>query len=288
MSIQAVGASTSNRRKLENALAYVGVGAFVFVLAFPVVWMAITALKQNADLYPDDAIPFWFKLPPTWDNVDLLLHKTQFVQWTITTAEIAFLVVAITAVVAVPAGYALARLNFPGASTLGILIFLTYLVPSSLLFISLSQVVVQLGLQDSRFALVVVYPTFTIPFCTWLMSGFFKQVPREIEEAARVEGCSRIGAAVRVVLPVSVPGLLSLVIFAFTLSMQEFIYALTFVSTSAEKPVTLGITTDLVRGDVYFWGSLMAAALIVGVPVAILYNFFLDHFVAGITGGALK
>ena len=277
-----------HRRTVESVLTYLAVGAFVVVLAFPVVWMAITALKQNADLYPDDAIPFWFKLPPTWDNFDLLLHRTQFVQWTITTAEIAVLVVLITAIVAVPAGYALARLNFPGSTTIGILIFLTYLVPSSLLFIPLSQVVVQLGLQDSRFALVVVYPTFTIPFCTWLMSGFFKQVPREIEEAARVDGCSRLGAAVRVVLPVSVPGLLSLVIFAFTLSMQEFIYALTFVSTSAEKPVTLGITTDLVRGDVYFWGSLMAAALIVGVPVAILYNFFLDHFVAGVTGGAIK
>ena len=277
-----------HRRTIESVLTYLAVGAFVGVLAFPVVWMAITAVKQNADLYPDDAIPFWFRLPPTWDNFDLLLHRTQFVQWTITTAEIAVLVVLITALVAVPAGYALARLNFPGSTTIGILIFLTYLVPSSLLFIPLSQVVVQLGLQDSRYALVVVYPTFTIPFCTWLMSGFFKQVPREIEEAARVDGCSRLGAAVRVVLPVSVPGLLSLVIFAFTLSMQEFIYALTFVSTSAEKPVTLGITTDLVRGDVYFWGSLMAAALIVGVPVAILYNFFLDHFVAGVTGGALK
>src|SRR3954452_22866020 len=282
MAMTARAAGKSYRRTIENALAYVGVGAFVFVLAFPVVWMAITALKQNADLYPDDAIPFWFKLPPTWDNFDFLLHKTQFVQWTITTAEIAILVVAITAIVAVPAGYALARLNFPGATTFGILIFLTYLIPSSLLFIPLSQVIVQLGLQDSRFALVVVYPTFTIPFCTWLMSGFFKQVPREIEEAARVDGCSRLGAAIRVVLPVTVPGLLSLVIFAFTLSMQEFIYGLTFVSTSAEKPVTLGITTDLVRGDLYFWGSLMAAALIVGVPVAILYNFFLDHFVAGI------
>jgi multiple sugar transport system permease protein len=288
MVIVSVLGSEKRRRTLENTLAYIGVAAFVFVLAFPVVWMAITALKQNADLYPDDAIPFWFKLPPTWDNFDLLLNRTQFIKWTITTAEIALLVVLITTLVAVPAGYALARLSFPGSSTLGILIFLTYLVPSSLLFIPLSQVIVQLGLQDSRFALVVVYPTFTIPFCTWLMSGFFKQVPREIEEAARVDGCSRLGAAFRVVLPVSVPGLLSLVIFAFTLSMQEFIYALTFVSTSAEKPVTLGITTDLVRGDVYFWGSLMAAALIVGVPVAILYNYFLDHFVAGITGGALK
>jgi multiple sugar transport system permease protein len=210
------------------------------------------------------------------------------VRWTINTVEVALLVVLITLAVAVPAGYALARLQFPGSTTLGIMIFLTYLVPSSLLFIPLSQVIVQLGLQDSRFSLVVVYPTFTIPFCTWLMSGFFKQVPREIEEAARVDGCSRLGAILRVVLPVTTPGLLSLVIFAFTLSMQEFIYALTFVSTSAEKPVTLGITTDLVRGDVYFWGSLMGAALLVGVPVAILYNFFLDHFVAGITGGAIK
>ena len=282
------GAGVRSRRRLESALTYLLVGIFVFVFAFPVVWMAITAIKQNADLYPDDAIPFWFKLPPTWDNFQLLFSQTQFVRWTINTAEIALLVVLITLLVAVPAGYALARLQFSGSTTLGILIFLTYLVPSSLLFIPLSQVIVQLGLQDSRFSLVVVYPTFTIPFCTWLMSGFFKQVPREIEEAARVDGCSRLGAALRVVLPVTVPGLLSLVIFAFTLSMQEFIYALTFVSTSAEKPVTLGITTDLVRGDVYFWGSLMGAALLVGVPVAILYNFFLDHFVAGITGGAIK
>jgi multiple sugar transport system permease protein len=277
-----------HRKRVEAILTYVGVGIFVFVMAFPVVWMAITAVKQNADLYPDDAIPFWFKLPPTLDNFRLLFEQTQFVRWTINTAEIALLVVLITLLVAVPAGYALARLQFPGSTTMGILIFLTYLVPSSLLFIPLSQVIVQLGLQDSRFSLVVVYPTFTIPFCTWLMSGFFKQVPREIEEAARVDGCSRLGAALRVVLPVTVPGLLSVVIFAFTLSMQEFIYALTFVSTSAEKPVTLGITTDLVRGDVYFWGSLMGAALLVGVPVAIVYNFFLDHFVAGITGGAVK
>jgi multiple sugar transport system permease protein len=280
--------SESRRRDMESAFTYIAVGLFVLVLAFPVVWMAITALKQNADLYPDDAIPFWFKLPPTLDNFKLLFNQTQFVHWALNTVEISTLVVLITLAVAVPAGYALARLRFPGSETFGILIFLTYLVPSSLLFIPLSQVVVQLGLQDSKYALVVVYPTFTIPFCTWLMSGFFKQVPPEIEEAARVDGCSRIGAAVRVVLPVSIPGLLSLVIFAFTLSMQEFIYALTFVSTSAEKPVTLGITTDLVRGDVYFWGSLMGAALLVGVPVAILYNFFLDHFVAGITGGAIK
>ncbi len=288
MAVGALLASESRRRRFESLLTYVGISIFAFVFAFPVVWMGITAFKQNQDLYPDDAIPFWFKLPPTLEHFDLLFNHTQFLEWTFVTAEVATLVVIITMIVSVPAGYALARLNFPGSTTLSILIFLTYLVPSSLLFIPLSQVIVQLGLQDSRYSLVVVYPTFTIPFCTWLMSGFFKQVPKEIEEAARVDGCSRLGAALRVVLPVSIPGLLSLVIFAFTLSMQEFIYALTFVSTSAEKPVTLGVTTDLVRGDVYFWGSLMAGALLVGVPVAIVYNFFLDHFVAGITGGAIK
>ena len=171
---------------------------------------------------------------------------------------------------------------------MGIAIFLTYLVPSSLLFIPLSRVVGQLGLQDSLWALVVVYPSFTIPFCTWLLMGFFKSVPREIEEAARVDGCSRLEALARIVLPIRLPGILSVVIFAITLSMQEFVYALTFVSTASQKPVTLGVTTDLVRGDIFFWGSLMAGALIVSIPVAILYSLFLDEFVAGITAGAVK
>ncbi len=280
--------SDALRRRVEHILIQVGVWSFVVVLAFPIVWMVITAIKQDADLYPEDAIPLWFKHSPTLANFDVLFNHTEFVVWVINTVEVSVLVVLITLVVAVPAGYSLARLQFPGSTTLSILIFLTYLVPSSLLFIPLSQVVVQLGLQDSRWSLVVVYPTFTIPFCVWLMSGFFKTVPREIEEAARTDGCSRLGAAVRVVLPVSTPGILSLIIFAFTLSMQEFIYVLTFVSSSAEKTVTLGVTTDLVRGDVYYWGSLMAGALLVGIPVAIVYNFFLDHFVAGLTGGAVK
>src|SRR5205823_1457742 len=181
-----------------------------------------------------------------WEHFDLLLNRTNFLVWTRNTFEIAFFVVLITLALAVPAGYALARLNFRGNETMGIAIFLTYLVPSSLLFIPLSRVVGQLGLQDSLWALVVVYPSFTIPFCTWLLMGFFKSVPREIEEAARVDGCSRIEALVRIVLPISLPGILSVVIFAFTLSMQEFVYALTFVSTAAQKPVTLGVTTDLV------------------------------------------
>jgi len=271
-----------------SAATYIGVGIFIVLAGFPVYWMIITAFKQDIDLYNLQTIPFWFNLPPTWEHFDLLVNGTNFLTWTRNTFEIAFFVVLITLTLAVPAGYALARLNFHGNETMGIAIFLTYLVPSSLLFIPLSRVVGQLGLQDSLWALVVVYPSFTIPFCTWLLMGFFKSVPREIEEAARVDGCSRLEALARIVLPISLPGILSVVIFAFTLSMQEFVYALTFVSTASQKPVTLGVTTDLVRGDIFFWGSLMAGALIVSIPVAILYSLFLDEFVAGITAGAVK
>jgi multiple sugar transport system permease protein len=271
-----------------NLLTYGGVGLFVVLAGFPVYWMLITALKRDNDLYNLETIPFWFNQPPTWEHFDLLLNRTNFLVWTRNTFEIALFVVVITLLLAIPAGYSLARLNFRGNETFGIAIFLTYLVPSSLLFIPLSRVIGQLGVQDSLWALVVVYPSFTIPFCTWLLMGFFKSVPREIEEAARVDGCSRLGALARVVLPISLPGILSVVIFAFTLSMQEFVYGLTFVSTASQKPVTLGVTTDLIRGDVFFWGSLMAGALIVSVPVALLYSLFLDEFVAGLTAGAVK
>jgi len=276
------------RTRRALALRYLGLAPFVLFAAFPVYWMFITALKEVNDLYNPQNFPFWFNLPPTLEHVGLLLDGTLFIQWLFNTFAISFFVVLLTLLIATPAGYALARLEFPGAENVGIAIFLTYLVPSSLLFIPLARVVTDLGLQNSKWALVLVYPTFTIPFCAWLLMGFFKTVPREIEEAARVDGCSRLGAVLRVVLPVSRAGLMSVVIFAFTLAMQDFVYALTFVSSAAEKPVTLGVATDLVRGDIFFWGALMAGALIVSVPVAILYSFFLDHFVAGITGGAVK
>jgi multiple sugar transport system permease protein len=286
--IRAGLAAQRARARRALLLRYLGLTPFVLFAGFPVYWMFITALKEVNDLYNPQNFPFWFNLPPTLEHVGLLLAGTQFNTWLLNTFEISFFVVLITLLVATPAGYALARLSFPGAENLGIAIFLTYLVPSSLLFIPLARVVTNLGLQDTKWALVLVYPTFTIPFCCWLLMGFFKTVPREIEEAARVDGCSRLGAVVRVVLPVSRPGLMSVIIFAFTLAMQDFVYALTFVSSAAEKPVTLGVATDLVRGDIFFWGSLMAGALIVSVPVAILYSFFLDHFVQGITGGAVK
>ena len=226
--------------------------------------------------------------PPTLDQVRYLFERTNFATWVENTGEVGLAVVLITVVVCVPAAYVLARSSFPGSSTLGIGIFLTYLVPPTLLFLPLSQLVAGLGLVNSKWSLALVYPTFTIPFCTWLLMGFFKNVPREITEAARVDGCSRLGAMFRIVLPISVPGILTIIIFAFTLAMQEYVYALTFVSSSDEKMITLGVVTDLIRGDVFFWGSLMAGALIVAIPVAVVYNLFMDTFVRGITGGALK
>jgi multiple sugar transport system permease protein len=211
-----------------------------------------------------------------------------FTRWLWNTGFVAALVTIITLVVAVPAGYALARLTGRWGRRLGIGIFLTYLVPSSLLFIPLSRVITELGLQDNLWALVLIYPTFTIPFCTWLLMGFFKSIPKELEEAAVVDGCTRLGALRRVVLPISIAGLLTAFIFAFTLSIQEFVYALTFISPSAQKVVGTGVPTDLIRGDVFYWGSLMGGALVASIPVAVLYSLFLDRFIAGLTAGALK
>ena len=261
---------------------------FIIFAAFPVYWMLITAFKQVNDLYNLQNNPFLFNLAPTLDQVRYLFEHTPYAQWVRNTLEVGVLVVVVTVIICVPAAYVLARTRFPGSGALGIGIFLTYLVPPTLLFLPLSQLIVGLGLVNTRWALVVVYPTFTIPFCTWLLMGFFNNVPREITEAARVDGCSRLGAMFRIVLPVSIPGILTVGMFAFTLVMQEYVYALTFVSDSDEKMVTLGVVTDLVRGDVFFWGSLMAGALFIAVPVAIAYNFMMDTFVRGITGGALK
>jgi len=197
-------------------------------------------------------------------------------------------VVLVTLVLAVPAGYSLARLTGRWGERLSIAIFLTYLVPPTLLFIPFSRLVSLLGLQNSLGSLILVYPTFTVPFCTWLLMGFFKSLPREVEESAMVDGCSRVGAIWRMVLPLSVPGLLTVVIFALTLVIQEFVYSLTFISSVERMTVSVGVPVALVRGDVYYWGSLMAACLITSIPIAVLYNFFLDRFIAGFTVGAIK
>ncbi len=272
----------------RHVLTYAGLIPFILIAIFPVYWMAVTAFKTDADLVNPRVFPFWFHQPATMSHFTFLFQHTYYGDWITNTLLISVFVSLITLVVAVPAGYALARLALPGAENMGIGIFLGYLIPPTLLFIPLSRVVALAHVIDTKWALVLVYPTFTIPYCTWLLSGFFKTVPREIEEAAQVDGCGRLGALIRTILPVSLAGILTAVIFAFTLSMQDFIYSLVFVSVSDQKPVPLGVATDLIRGDVYYWGSLMAGALLVGVPVAILYSFFMDQFIAGITSAAVK
>lgn len=276
------------QRLLKQTGFYTLVTALVIFAIWPFYWMLITAFKTEHDLYNLESIPYIFNEPPTMQHVDWLFTNTAFARWLWNSLTVGVLVAGITLLVAVPAGYALARMAGRYAESLGIGIFLTYLVPPTLLFIPLSPIISRLGLQDSLWALVAVYPTFTIPFCTWLMMGFFKTIPQELEEAALIDGDSRFGAFVHVIMPLSMLGILTVVIFAFTLSMQEFVYALTFVSSTTQKTVTVGVPTDLMRGDLYLWGELMAAALIAGIPVAIVYNLFLDHFVAGITGGAIK
>lgn len=267
---------------------YAAVVFFLVLAAFPFYWMLITSFKTNPDLYSISNIPFWFNDPPTLEHFRYLFEKTLFGRWLLNSLIIGLCVVAITLVTALPAGYSLARMGGKRGEAIGIGIFLTYLVPTTLLFLPLSRIITLIGLQNSMWSLVVVYPTFTIPFCTWLLMGFFKTVPREVEEAAIVDGCSLLGSFFKMVLPLSMPGILTVVIFTFTLTMQEFVYALTFISSSDQKPITLGVATDLIRGDIFYWGELMAGALIASIPVAIAYNLFLDRFIAGITGGAVK
>lgn len=277
------------RHLRKYIVVYGGLTLYAIIAGLPIYWMLVTTFKPDRDLYNLSNFPLWFNQNGlTLDHLGLLFNKTRFTTWLTNTLWVSGAVVLITLILSLPAGYALARLRFRGAETLTIGIFMTYLVPTTLLFIPLVKVISFLGLFDHLQSLMIAYPTFTIPFCTWLMAGFFKTIPFEIEEAAMVDGCSRIGAIRRVILPLSMAGVLTVAIFAFTLSMQDFVYALTFVSSSDEKVVTIGVVTELIRGDVFFWGSLMAGALIAGIPVAILYSFFLDYFVRGIIGGALK
>jgi multiple sugar transport system permease protein len=284
------------RGPLRKALATVGhritILGFTAFAIFPFYWMLITTFKQNSDLYVGASNtahnPFIFNQPPTLQHLKTLFQSTLYLTWLFNTLWVGAIVVLITLVLAVPAAYSLARLTGRWGERLSIGIFLTYLVPSTLLFIPFSRLVALLGLQNQLGALVLIYPTFTVPFCTWLLMGFFKTLPKEVEESAMVDGCSRLGAIRRVVLPLAMPGLLTVVIFALTLTIQEFVYSLTFISSVERMTVSVGVPVALVRGDVYYWGSLMAACLITSAPLAIIYNFFLDRFIAGFTVGAIR
>jgi multiple sugar transport system permease protein len=250
--------------------------------------MLITAFKTTPDLNSTANNPYLFNEPPTLAHLHVLFEDTQFLQWLFNTAFVGVAVVAVTLALAIPAGYALARMTGPWAQTLGIAIFLTYLVPPTILFIPFARIIAVLGLQDSLWSLVLVYPSFTVPFCTWLLMGFYKAIPRDLEDAAMIDGLSRLGAFVQVVMPISLAGILTVIIFTFTLVTQEFVYGLTFITASSSYTVSVGVPTFLVRGDVYFWGSMMAACLIASLPIAIIYNFFVDRFVRGFTAGAVK
>ena len=264
------------------------IGLFTVFSAFPFYWMLITTFKRTSDLMKRTNNPFVYNEPPTLENLRVLFVDTLYVRWLGNTLFVGVLVVFLTLLLAVPAGYALARLTGRWGEQLGIGIFLTYLVPSTLLFIPMSRLIGDLGLQDSLWSLVLVYPSFTVPFCTWMLMGFFKAIPRDLEEAAMIDGHSRFGAFVKVVIPISLAGILTAVIFTLTLVMQEFVYALTFITAARNYTVSVGVPTFLVHGDVYFWGSLMAGCFIASVPVAVVYNFFVDRFIAGFTVGAIK
>jgi multiple sugar transport system permease protein len=262
---------------------YIPLAIFVFVLLFPFYWMVITSVKPNNELLSRDGNPFWV-IQPTLEHFHKLLFKTAYPEWLWNTVFISVIATVVSLVCAVLAAYAIERLRFKGSRQVGLGIFLAYLVPPSILFIPLSTIVFKLGLFDTRWALILTYPTFLIPFCTWLLMGYFRSIPFELEECALIDGATRFEILWKIILPLSVPGLISAGIFAFTLSWNEFIYALTFISSSEVKTVPVGVVTELVEGDVYHWGSLMAGALFGSLPVAVLYSFFVDHYVSGMTG----
>ncbi|MBN9441712.1 MAG: carbohydrate ABC transporter permease [Bosea sp.] len=263
---------------------YLPLSIFVFVLLFPFYWMAITAIKPNGELldYKNNN-PFWVK-SPTLENINKLLFETDYPQWLWTTMMVAAVATVLSLFASVLAAYAIQRLKFKGSQYVGLAIYLAYLVPPSILFIPLATLIFQLGLFDSPLALILTYPTFLIPFCTWLLIGYFKSIPYELEECAMIDGATRLQTLRRITLPLAMPGLISAGIFAFTLSWNEFIYALAFIQSAEKKTVPVAVLTQLVEGDVYHWGSLMAGALLGSIPVAILYSFFVDYYVASLTG----
>ena len=270
----------------RNLFTYGIAVPFAILLAFPFVWMLVTSLKPEAQVY--DPTKTWH-FQPTLASYGFLFHHTDYVRWIENSCFVGVLVVLITLAVAMPAGYALARLSGRAGRAMGVGIFLTYLVPPTLLFLPLSRLIAQyLHLSDRLWALVVVYPSFTIPFAIWLLMGFFKTIPQELEDAALVDGCSRIGSLMRIVFPISVPGILTVVIFTFSLVINEFVYAITFISSAANRTLPVGVPTDLIRGDLFNWPGIMGAILIPSIPLALVYNAFLNRFIAGFTGGAFR
>ncbi|MBI1801441.1 MAG: carbohydrate ABC transporter permease [Chloroflexi bacterium] len=275
-------------------IVYVPVALLVLITLFPFYWMVITAFKPNQELYDHAVSPFVI-LHPTLEHFQYLFERTHYADWLRNTMVVSVVATLISLVASVMAGYSLGRLRYRGANWLGWAIFVTYLVPPTLLFLPLTDVISNFNifgweprLLNSIWSLILTYPTFLVPFGTWLLIGYFKGIPHELEESALVDGATRIQAMLRITVPLALPGLLSVAIFSFTLSWNEFIYALVFLSDVTTKTVPVGVVSELIRGDVYFWGELMAGALLGSVPVALIYSFFVEYFVSGLTAGAVK
>jgi multiple sugar transport system permease protein len=266
---------------------YVPLAVFVVLMLFPFYWMLITSIKPNRELYSQKIMPLVVYQPTLKHYIDLL-YETNFLVWTYNTMLVAVITTLASVVLGTMMAYPLARLRFPGAAVVAIGVAATYLVPQPLLFIPMADIINRLELGNTLTAVMLTYPTLLIPFCAWLLMGYFKSVPRELEEAARIDGASRFQAMTRIVLPLCTPGLLSAGIFAFTLAQNEFLYALIFLAKSEVRTVPVGAITELIRGDVFYWGQLMAAALLGSVPVAVIYSFFVDYYVAGLTAGSVK
>jgi multiple sugar transport system permease protein len=268
------------------ALFNIPLGVAMILLLFPFYWMLITSFKPDPELYDLRLDPLLIQ-HPTLAQIRQLLSQTHYLRWLYNTMFIAICSTLISLVASLLAAYGIQRLQFRGSGSLGVAIFLSYLVPPTILFIPLAHIVFSLRLWDTPWSLILTYPTFLIPFCTWLLMGYFKTFPKELEECAMIDGATRIGVLIRIVVPLSIPGILSCGIFSFTLSWNEYLYALVFLSDTLQKTVPVGVTTELVRGDVYSWGPLMAGALLGSVPVALVYSFFVEYYVTGLTG-ALK
>jgi multiple sugar transport system permease protein len=271
-------------RLRRTVTIYLPLALFVFVLLFPFYWMAITAFKPDNEMYDyKEYSPFWIH-SPTLHNIEVLLFETNYPRWLMTTMGIAVAATFLSVFASVLSAYAIERLRFKGAQHVGLAVYLAYLVPPSILFIPLATLIFQFGLFDNPIALILTYPTFLVPFCTWLLIGYFKSIPYELEECALIDGASRLQILRRITLPLAVPGLISAFIFSFTLCWNEFIYALTFLQSTPNKTVPVAIVNEFVDGDIYKWGSLMAGALVGSLPLVILYAFFVEHYVSAMTG----
>jgi multiple sugar transport system permease protein len=283
-----VGVRARGSRIRSAVFGYANLVPYVLFALFPFYFMLVTSLKSDTELYNLKSVPFLIQTGVITDHYRYLFFKTEFLTWMTNSLIISVTATSISLVISILAGYSLARLRFPGVGSFGTAVFITYLVPPTLLFLPLSQVVVWLGISDTIWALVVTYPTFLVPFSTWLLMGYFRTIPREVEECALVDGASRMQTLTRIVLPMAIPGIVCVVLFGFTLTWNEFTYALTFVSQTANKTAVVGVTADLIRGDIYYWGSLMAGAVVASLPIVVVYVWFLDYYVSGLTAGAVK